>query len=83
MQPPTRPRRRAVLTAALAATAAAAGCSVPEPRRSAPTADPAPGKPIDPARARRALLMQFAAHPDDDLYFMNPDSQRLFDAGVP
>ncbi|MFJ4338966.1 PIG-L family deacetylase [Streptomyces sp. NPDC088915] len=78
-----RPRRRAVLTAALAATAAAAGCSVPEPRRSAPTADPAPGKPIDSARARRALLMQFAAHPDDDLYFMNPDSQRLFDAGVP
>ncbi|MFJ4870951.1 PIG-L family deacetylase [Streptomyces sp. NPDC088757] len=83
MQPPTRPRRRAVLTAALAATATAAGCSVPEPRRSAPTADPAPGKPIASARTRRALLMQFAAHPDDDLYFMNPDSQRLFDAGVP
>ncbi len=78
-----RPRRRAVLTAALAVTAAAAGCSVPEPRRSAPTADPAPGKPIASARARRALLMQFAAHPDDDLYFMNPDAQRLFDAGVP
>ncbi|MFF5633866.1 PIG-L family deacetylase [Streptomyces sp. NPDC012825] len=79
----TRPRRRAVLATALAVTAAAAGCSVPEPRRSAPTADPAPGKPIASARARRALLMQFAAHPDDDLYFMNPDAQRLFDAGVP
>ncbi|MEW1900234.1 PIG-L family deacetylase [Streptomyces sp. NPDC086147] len=79
----TRPPRRAVLATALAVTAAAAGCSVPEPRRSAPTADPAPGKPIASARAGRALLMQFAAHPDDDLYFMNPDSQRLLDAGVP
>lgn len=79
----TTARRRTVLAAALAVTAAAAGCSVPEPRRTAPTVDPAPGKPIAPARARRALLMQFAAHPDDDLYFMNPDTQRLLDSGVP
>ncbi|MGW4700599.1 PIG-L family deacetylase [Streptomyces sp. NPDC004285] len=79
----TQPRRRTVLATALAVTAAAAGCSVPEPRRAAPTADPAPGKPIASARARRALLMQFSAHPDDDLYFMNPDTQRLLDAGVP
>ncbi|MFE2555242.1 PIG-L family deacetylase [Streptomyces sp. NPDC059352] len=78
----TTARRRTVLAAALAVTAAA-GCSVPEPRRPAPTVDPAPGKPIAPARARRALLMQFAAHPDDDLYFMNPDTQRLLDSGVP
>jgi LmbE family N-acetylglucosaminyl deacetylase len=35
------------------------------------------------ARTRRAQLMQFAAHPDDDLYFMNPDTQRMLDAGVP
>ncbi|MFF1507764.1 PIG-L family deacetylase [Streptomyces sp. NPDC058326] len=80
---PTPPRRRTVLAGALAVASAAAGCSVPEPRRTAPTADPAPGKPIAPARARRALLMQFSAHPDDDLYFMNPDTQRLLDAGVP
>ncbi|MFF9849810.1 PIG-L family deacetylase [Streptomyces litmocidini] len=79
----TPPRRRTVLAAALAVTAAAAGCSVPEPRRTAPTADPAPGRPIASARTRRALLMQFSAHPDDDLYFMNPDTQRLLDAGVP
>ncbi|KQX59182.1 MULTISPECIES: PIG-L family deacetylase [unclassified Streptomyces] len=79
----TPPRRRTVLAAALAVTSAAAGCSVPEPRRTAPTADPAPGKPIASAPARRALLLQVAAHPDDDLYFMNPDSQRLLDAGVP
>ncbi|MEF9884768.1 PIG-L family deacetylase [Streptomyces sp. P9-A4] len=79
----TPPRRRTVLAAALAVTSAAAGCSVPEPRRTAPTADPAPGRPIASARARRALLLQVAAHPDDDLYFMNPDTQRLLDAGVP
>ncbi|MEV4948073.1 PIG-L family deacetylase [Streptomyces sp. NPDC053755] len=81
-----RPRRRGVLAtavaaAALAGSAALAGCSVPAPRRSAPTADPAPGMPI--ARSPRARLMQFAAHPDDDLYFMNPDTRRLLDAGVP
>ncbi|CAM5417449.1 PIG-L family deacetylase [Streptomyces tanashiensis] len=79
----TPPRRRTVLAAAFAVTSAAAGCSVPEPRRTAPTADPAPGRPIASARARRTLLMQFSAHPDDDLYFMNPDTQRLLDAGVP
>ena len=27
--------------------------------------------------------MQILAHPDDDLYFMNPDTQRMLDAGVP
>ncbi|MFF3840211.1 PIG-L family deacetylase [Streptomyces sp. NPDC001930] len=79
----TAPRRRAVLAAALAVTSAVAGCSVPEPRRTAPTVDPAPGKPIASARTRRALLLQVSAHPDDDLYFMNPDTQRLLDAGVP
>lgn len=79
----TAPRRRAVLAAALAVTSAVAGCSVPEPRRTAPTVDPAPGKPIASARTRRALLLQVAAHPDDDLYFMNPDTQRLLDAGIP
>ncbi|WP_406865409.1 PIG-L family deacetylase [Streptomyces sp. HUAS MG47] len=57
-------------------------CSVPAPpRRKAPAADPAPGLAI--AGSRRAQLMQIAAHPDDDLYFMNPDAQRLLDAGVP
>ncbi|MEU5215530.1 PIG-L family deacetylase [Streptomyces sp. NPDC020807] len=79
----TAPRRRSVLATALAVVAAVSGCSVPEPRRTAPTADPAPGRPIAPARARRALLLQVSAHPDDDLYFMNPDTQRLLDSGVP
>lgn len=81
-----RPTRRRALTAALALAGAAgltgpAGCTVPAPRRAAPTADPAPGLSI--ASSRRAQLMQIAAHPDDDLYFMNPDCQRMVDAGVP
>ncbi|MFD7960250.1 PIG-L family deacetylase [Streptomyces zaomyceticus] len=79
----TAPRRRTVLATALAVTSAVAGCSVPEPRRTAPTVDPAPGKPIASAHTRRSLLLQVAAHPDDDLYFMNPDTQRLLDSGIP
>ncbi|MFB9553641.1 PIG-L family deacetylase [Streptomyces roseoviridis] len=77
-----RVARRTVLAGAAAVAAAVAGCSVPAPPSSAATADPAPGRPIAHS-AGRALLMQFAAHPDDDLYFMNPDTQRLLDAGVP
>ncbi|GGP91488.1 hypothetical protein GCM10010249_06890 [Streptomyces roseolilacinus] len=81
-----RPTRRRTLSVALALAGATglgglAGCSVPAPRRGGPTADPAPGMPI--TNSRRAQLMQIMAHPDDDLYFMNPDCQRMVDAGVP
>ncbi|MFD5876024.1 PIG-L family deacetylase [Streptomyces sp. NPDC060322] len=73
-------RRRAVVT--IAATGAAlSACSVPARRRADPAPDPAPGRPI--STARRALLMQILAHPDDDLYFMNPDTRRALDAGTP
>ncbi len=73
--------RRVLLSAATAAALAATGCTAPAPRRAGPTADPAPGKPI--ALTRGALVMQILAHPDDDLYFMNPDTQRCLDSGVP
>ncbi|MFJ6696076.1 PIG-L family deacetylase [Streptomyces sp. NPDC091272] len=75
--------RRTLLTVATAATAALAvsSCTVLPPRRRDPVADPAPGQPI--ARSSRSLLLQFLAHPDDDLYFMNPDTRRLLDAGTP
>lgn len=81
-----RPTRRRTLAAALALAGTTGltgltGCSVPAPRRGGPTADPAPGMPI--TSSRRAQLMQIMAHPDDDLYFMNPDCQRMVDAGVP
>ncbi|MFF2863539.1 PIG-L family deacetylase [Streptomyces rubiginosohelvolus] len=72
--------RRAFLLAA-GATAATAGCAVPAPRRRGPVADPAPGLAI--ASTRRALVLQLLAHPDDDLYFMNPDTREALDAGTP
>ncbi|WP_239086440.1 PIG-L family deacetylase, partial [Streptomyces parvus] len=61
--------------------AATAGCAVPAPRRRGPVADPAPGLAI--ASTRRALVLQLLAHPDDDLYFMNPDTREALDAGTP
>ncbi|PPA40508.1 PIG-L family deacetylase [Streptomyces griseus] len=73
------PRRTLLLAAG--ATAATTGCAVPAPRRRGPEADPAPGLAI--ASTRRALVLQLLAHPDDDLYFMNPDTREALDAGTP
>ncbi|MEV8568556.1 PIG-L family deacetylase [Streptomyces sp. NPDC051322] len=65
-----------------AASLALSACSVPEtPRRGTQAADPLPGKAISIARHER--LMQILAHPDDDLYFMNPDTQRMLESGTP
>ncbi|MGW6582224.1 PIG-L family deacetylase [Streptomyces globisporus] len=76
------PRRTLLLAAGAAGAAAAtAGCAVPAPRRRGPEADPAPGLAI--ASTRRALVLQLLAHPDDDLYFMNPDTREALDAGTP
>nr|WP_238431734.1 PIG-L family deacetylase [Streptomyces cavernae] len=50
-------------------------------RTAAPAPAPATGRPA--AQSRQALLMQVLAHPDDDLYFMNPDSQHSLTSGVP
>ncbi|MGW5527603.1 PIG-L family deacetylase [Streptomyces xanthochromogenes] len=77
---PAGPGRRAVLGSAAAAGLAVglAGCSVPSTGRGrgAGTAEPL-GAPRTP------LLLQILAHPDDDLYFMNPDTQHTLDSGVP
>ncbi|MET8602761.1 PIG-L family deacetylase [Streptomyces rubiginosohelvolus] len=75
------PRRTLLLAAGAAGAAATAGCAVPAPRRRGPVADPAPGLAI--ASTRRALVLQLLAHPDDDLYFMNPDTREALDAGTP
>lgn len=57
-------------------------CTAPSPpRRRNPTADPTPGLPI--STSHQALMMQILAHPDDDLYFMNPDTQQALDTGTP
>lgn len=78
------PSRRFLLAGmgTAAASAALTACSVPAPpRRTTATADPMPGKAISIARHDR--LMQILAHPDDDMYFMNPDAQRMMDSGTP
>ncbi|WP_405691893.1 PIG-L family deacetylase [Streptomyces sp. NBC_00057] len=62
--------------------AALSACTAPSPpRRRNPTADPTPGLPI--SASHPALMMQILAHPDDDLYFMNPDTQQALDTGTP
>ncbi|MFF0744542.1 PIG-L family deacetylase [Streptomyces sp. NPDC004111] len=80
---PRLPRRTLLAAAATGAGMLALGaCStVPAPRRRDPVANPAPGRAI--ADAKRSLLLQFLAHPDDDLYFMNPDTRRVLEAGTP
>ncbi|MGW8330510.1 PIG-L family deacetylase [Streptomyces sp. NPDC055897] len=77
---PVGPGRRAVLGSAAAAglAAALAGCAVPGTGRGKGTG---PAAPL--AAPRTPLLLQILAHPDDDLYFMNPDTQHTLDSGVP
>jgi LmbE family N-acetylglucosaminyl deacetylase len=74
----------AVTVAGAAGTSAAAGgctaagaaaphrLALPDPRATQPY-----GEPPDP------LVMQILAHPDDDLYFMNPDTLQTLRSGVP
>ncbi|MFG2624305.1 PIG-L family deacetylase [Streptomyces sp. NPDC048473] len=76
--------RRTLLTAAAGAMSVAAlsACTAPSPsRRRNPTAVPMHGLPI--STSHPGLMMQILAHPDDDLYFMNPDTQQALDAGTP
>ncbi|MGW5861282.1 PIG-L family deacetylase [Streptomyces sp. NPDC055239] len=79
--------RRQVLASGLGALAGAtvAGCG-PGGRSGAPVA---PVHAVDPyatgsfAAAGKGLLLQVIAHPDDDLFFMNPQCSQLLSAGVP
>ncbi|WP_062009964.1 PIG-L family deacetylase [Streptomyces hygroscopicus] len=93
--PETRTTRRQTLAALAALTAAGAagiaGCSAGRSRTTAsapaaPAQATAPGaaEPFTSAvGAKDALLLQVMAHPDDDLYFMNPDAEHVLRSGVP
>lgn len=74
-----------MLTAATAATAASAtGCTTAKATpqgRPAPPPDPLATQPYGPAD--HPLVMQVLAHPDDDLFFMNPDTLTSLQAGTP
>ncbi|WP_079189369.1 PIG-L family deacetylase [Actinacidiphila paucisporea] len=74
------PSRRAALGATVVALAVTgAGCG-PAAREAAVPPAPAAG---GYRRAAGALTMQVLAHPDDDLYFMNPDTLHDLQAGTP
>ncbi|MEU5105343.1 PIG-L family deacetylase [Streptomyces sp. NPDC021354] len=82
-----KPSRRQALAALAALTAATtAACSRSSGASPAPTI---PARPLSPRAAEsfageeNALLLQILAHPDDDLYFMNPDAEHMLTAGVP
>ncbi|MFB7914136.1 PIG-L family deacetylase [Streptomyces sp. NPDC056061] len=66
---------------AASAAALPACTALAPPRRRNPAPNPMPGLPI--STARPALMMQVLAHPDDDLYFMNPDTRQAFHGGTP
>lgn len=85
-KPAPRATRREVLAGGIGVFGAAvlAGCGPGKPA--------APVSPVhaeDPQATNaftatgRSLLLQVIAHPDDDLFFMNPDGVHLLTAGVP
>ncbi|PHQ51340.1 PIG-L family deacetylase [Streptomyces cinnamoneus] len=81
--------RRSALAGIAALTAAgAAGCTTGDepPGRSSSASGTGPaaaGAARAFSAAKGALLLQVMAHPDDDLYFMNPDAEHIVRAGVP
>ncbi|WP_232544245.1 PIG-L family deacetylase [Streptomyces buecherae] len=90
------PGRRQVVAALAALTAA--GVVGGRARHSSasqsalPGGSAAPVRSVDPHAAepfttvtgeKDALLLQVLAHPDDDLYFMNPDARHVLEAGIP
>lgn len=87
---PEHPSRRALLAAATAAVAAltataVSGCTAAvrdvAPRRLAAPPDPLATQPY--REQGKPLVLQVLAHPDDDLFFMNPDTLRSLQAGTP
>ncbi|MFH8985232.1 PIG-L family deacetylase [Streptomyces varsoviensis] len=80
--------RRSALAGLAAATAvAAAGCSGGGDGKSSASASPV--RAVNPNATepftgdKKSLLLQVMAHPDDDLYFMNPDAEHIVRSGVP
>lgn len=85
---PRGPSRRALLAAAAATTAATAaaatGCTSVQAAASHRTAQPPDPRATQPYRPPAdPLVMQVLAHPDDDLYFMNPDTLHSLRSGTP
>lgn len=75
-------RRELLVATGLSTAAVAAGCTS---ARSAakPSAGSGPSAVQAYRPGARPLLLQVLAHPDDDLYFMNPDTLHAVRGGVP
>ncbi|MEU2868985.1 PIG-L family deacetylase [Streptomyces olivoreticuli] len=82
-------RRTALAGLAATSVAVAAGCSGGSGGGHKPKASPSPIRAVDPHATqsfnsvKNPLLLQFMAHPDDDLFFMNPDALHIVQSGVP
>ncbi|MFI9226751.1 PIG-L family deacetylase [Streptomyces rimosus] len=75
-----RPTRRAVALGLAALTVAGCGGPAERPRaRTAPADKRGAVAAADDGKSG-ARVLQVVAHPDDDLYFMNPDLQQSIDA---
>lgn len=75
-------RRELLVATAIATAAAAAGCtSTPSDAKPVTGSDPSAVQAYRPGA--KPLLLQVLAHPDDDLYFMNPDTLHAVRSGVP
>ncbi|CAG6391457.1 GlcNAc-PI de-N-acetylase [Actinacidiphila cocklensis] len=76
------PSRRAALAGVVGAVAlAGTGCRGAAHEVAAKVAPAPPAGPY--SREAGALAMQVLAHPDDDLFFMNPDTLHDIQAGTP
>ncbi|MEV6670137.1 PIG-L family deacetylase [Streptomyces sp. NPDC051162] len=81
-------RRTALAGLAATSLAVAAGCSSGGGAHK-PKAAASPIRAVDPhatqsfSGVKNPLLLQVMAHPDDDLFFMNPDALHIVESGVP
>ncbi|MFK8906557.1 PIG-L family deacetylase [Streptomyces sp. YS-3] len=78
---PHQPARRVLLTGLIALSAAISACT-PAPSTHAVSPPVHQRGMVQASRdgASGARIMQVVAHPDDDLYFMNPELQQSIDA---
>lgn len=68
---------------AVTAVTAAAGCSPVRAAASRRLVPPDPRATEPYGEQRDPLVLQILAHPDDDLYFMNPDTLHSLQSGTP
>ncbi|MFC6985478.1 PIG-L family deacetylase [Streptomyces cirratus] len=81
-------RRRLMLAAALlpvltVGTTGVLAIASGEQTSAEASQDKHPAAPVIPASTTAGSVVQVVAHPDDDLFFLNPDLSRSLTAGIP